>query len=216
MRMAVDESGDHAGARAADPFVGIGGVCAPADPGDLGTVDDQRRIRDDAERVAVAVRRVVGDELTDIGVEHGHRVASIAASIRSVMADGEFSFHIRHGDMLAVDHHAAPVDDDIGDIGCGRGENDILDGRTTARGANRIHPHCNEVRSCARHEFAGVGPAECAVAVAGRGPQQAVGGDDAACAGGEAFVEFDRAGLFEQIDHGVAVGAEAEQSASRE
>ena len=33
---------------------------------------------------------------------------------------------------------------------------------------------------------------------------------------GEAFVEFDGTGLFEQIDHGVAVGAEAEQSASGE
>ena len=54
------------------------------------------------------------------------------------------------------------------------------------------------------------------MAIVGRGPQQAVGGDGASCAGGEAFVELDRAGLFEQIDHGVAVGAEAEQPASRQ
>ena len=76
--------------------------------------------------------------------------------------------------------------------------------------------HRNEVRARADHELTGVRPAECAVAIVGRGPQQAVGGDGAARAGGEAFVEFDGAGLFEQIDHGVAVGAEAEQSASGE
>ena len=31
--------------------------------------------------------RVVGDEFADVGVEHGHRVASSGASIRSAMAD---------------------------------------------------------------------------------------------------------------------------------
>src|SRR4051812_40943584 len=84
--MAVDESGDHGGVVAADPTVGVGRVGAVAHPHDLGAVDDQRCVCDDAQRVAVAVGGIVGDELVDVGVEHGHCWASIGASMRSAMA----------------------------------------------------------------------------------------------------------------------------------
>src|SRR5712675_2661657 len=109
--------------------------------------------------------------------------------------------------MVAVDHHGVPIDHHVGDIGCCGGEDDIFHGCTTACGADRTHLHCNEVRSCAHYEFACLSPADGAMTIVGRRPQQAVGGDGAARAGGETFVEFDRAGLFEKIDHGVAVGA---------
>src|SRR6185369_18054627 len=87
MCMAVHESGDHAGVGAADPVVGVGRLRAPADPRDLGAIDHQRRVGDDAEWIAVAVGGVVGDEFADVGVKHGHRVASSEASIRSAIAD---------------------------------------------------------------------------------------------------------------------------------
>src|SRR6185295_10864673 len=87
MCMTVDESGDHTGVGAADPIVGVRRIRAPADPRDLCAVDHERRVGDDAERIAVAVRRVVGDQLTDVGVEDSHRDASTGTSIRSAMAE---------------------------------------------------------------------------------------------------------------------------------
>ena len=55
------------------------------------------------------------------------------------------------------------------------------------------------------------------MAVDGRGSQQSRSAAmHAALAAGQAFVEFDGARLFEQVDHGVAVGAEAEQPAPGE
>src|SRR5262245_29328774 len=82
MGMAVDESRNHAGITATDPLVGVGCLGATANPRDLCAVDDDGRVGDDAERVAVGVRRVVGDEFPDVGVEDGHRL-----SIRSEMAE---------------------------------------------------------------------------------------------------------------------------------
>ncbi len=68
MRMAVDESGDHAGVLAADPMVGVGRVGASAHPWRCAGADDhQRGVGDDAERVAIALGGVVGDELADVG-----------------------------------------------------------------------------------------------------------------------------------------------------
>src|SRR5258705_1510628 len=87
MRMTVDESGDHAGVGTTHSIVGIGSIGAAAQPHDLGAVDDQCRVGDDAQRATIAVGGVIGDELADVGVEHGHRAASTEASIRSAMAD---------------------------------------------------------------------------------------------------------------------------------
>src|SRR5262245_1325916 len=106
--------------------------------------------------------------------------------------------------MLAVDYHRTAVDHDIRHVGCGRCEHDVLDGRAATVGADRIRLYGDEVGACADRKLAGVGPAEGAVPVVGRGPQQPVGGDGAAGTGGEAFVQLDRTGLLEQVDHGVA------------
>ena len=216
MRMAVDESGDHAGVGATDSIVGVRRVGAAAHPHDLCAVDHQRRVGDDAQRVAVAVRGVVGDQLTDVGVEHGHRAASTGASIRSAMA--EASSASTSGTVTCLRSTTTARPSTTTSVTSGAAAAKTTFSTVAPPPAVRIESICTATKSARAptDELTGVRPAEGVMAIVGRGPQQAVGGDGAARAGGEAFVEFDGTGLFEQIDHGVAVGAEAEQSASGE
>src|SRR5439155_15112901 len=113
-------------------------------------------------------------------------------------------------EVAAVADDPSPGDHDVADVGRGGGEDDRL-GEVAGGGAgqpDRVQVHGHQVGVRAGLDAARLGPAEGRVAVAGRGGQQLAGRPVAAPAGAEPFVELDRAGLLEQVDHRVLVGAE--------
>lgn len=73
---------------------------------------------------------------------------------------------------MPVGHHLPSADDDIGDIGCGAGENRVLDGRTTAGGPHRLQVESHQIGAGPDAQHPGVGPAQCPMPVLDRHAQQ--------------------------------------------
>ena len=106
-------------------------------------------------------------------------------------------------DPAAVRHHAAYV------LGGGREDDGVLV-PSRARGARGCGVEHDQVGPLSDGDRARVVPAERRVAVGGRRRQQLGGRPVATLLGGEPLVELDRAHLLEEVDHGVAVGAQRE------
>ena len=114
--------------------------------------------------------------------------------------------------MGAVRHDVPSVDHHVGDIGCRQRR------RRRSRRSRR-HPRCgsNPGRTATRSARAPTTSSPASDQPSARWPSIGGGSQQAAAArcpaaGDEAFVQFDGAGLFEQVDDGVAVRAEAEQT----
>lgn len=107
------------------------------------------------------------------------------------------------------------ADHRVPDVRGGRGEDGRLGAqpRQGARRADGVQRDRGEVRERARLQAARVGQAERRMTVGGGGGQQGVRRPVAPGAAAQALVQLHRAGLFEQVDHGVAVAAQGQRAA---
>ena len=196
--MRVDEARDDRAAVDVDAVIGGRRLGRGTEPHEPVGVGDHGRV---LEHAAFGI---VGHEFTDVGDEDGGHGVSHSGS----MAPSEQLPDVAEPVMPTADHDGA-VDDDGVDVGCGRGEGDLVG--VDACSAYRIQADRDQVGARADFEPAGVRPAD--AGVRGHRGVQFVGGESAALQGDQPLVEFEPTGFLEKVDDRVLVAAEAEGAA---
>ena len=198
----VHEAGDDGAATGVDVDVGRRGVGGGPGPRDPVALEDDGGVGDDAEEVVGL--RVVGDQLADVGddgasrPESPDRVVELAADV-VLVAPGEDDLAVRDRPGRRRRRVAAKTA--------------VCSSRPVPAVRGVVVSRVTRSARCADGDAPASSYPRLAWPSTVAARRSSAGRPVPALAGGEALVELDRPHLLEQVDDGVAVGAEGQRAA---